>query len=613
MGSDKNTRLSRALPVESVSYKMELQEITNKKETEPYGILMENTNSEMDTEIDTIYDFEEDLADTQSSAEEESGRYRDEDSEPPPLISYSDSDSESEEEESDDDYKKGNRSNTLSHTSGNNEEEELITQHIKQPLSPNDPVINQEEEQILEENFGNLRNAEPEEMIEDIIRRAFALVGHNNFNEQIRNLAKEAIEIGSATWGAEKAKEEAGEYEIPPEYIKEDVDLIRLKGGLAEAVKHRLKELDKDPNKGRMNMERISRWISEDNPDYEKLCALANPEGGVPIIVPPEFKPNRTIPKLSKLTEIAAPALKKLLMSSFRRNKLCLIIPTEIVADLIPDFHCVPSQWAPKQGKPLGRFCANASMGKGKDELINCLNTGWLRDNARLLWGAIYHPTIENMVMMVIRVQNNNLGKMIKTWSMDLEGAFSLESFAAGDVKWTGCHVPNDIMAFFIGGTFGWGGMPYAFQVITRAINWELNESSEICTPDKPSNRIKGETLMYVDDLFGVSVREEMEEDQMIARRFISGLLGTGSVNEEKLKIEENGEIEVIGYNINRTVESGRVGISRRNVRKAFFAVYAIRDGKQVTCREIQRIASHSSRYKKVCPLMAPFCRNSTE
>ena len=67
---------------------------------------------------------------------------------------------------------------------------------------------------------------------------------------------------------------------------------------------------------------------------------------------------------------------------------------------------------------------------------------------------------------------------------------------------------------------------------------------------------------MYVDDLFGASVKKEMEEDHKTARRFINGLLGTGSVNEGKLKIEENGEIEVIGYNINRTVGTGRVGIS---------------------------------------------------
>ena len=630
-GRERNTLRNgtRQPPINHILGEMDSREkcthMSFEASDEPHGIPTENANSEMDTEIDTIYDFEEDLKDLYDwnwgcdyrSRFSQSGRDRDENSELPPLISDTDSDSESDEEESDDDYKRRNTSDSLSCTSENkeveNKEKEKKGRRINweetQSPTPDDMAINQVEEQVMEENFGNLRNAEPKEMIENIVERASALIGHNEFNEQIRNLAEEAIEIGSATWGVEKAREEAGDYEIPPEYIEEDISLIRLKGSLAEAVKHRLKELDKDPNKGRMNLERIGKWVSRGNPDYEKLCALANPEGGVPILVPPEFKPNNTIPKLSKLSEIAAPALKKLLVNSFRRNRLCFVIPTETVADLIPEFHCVPSQWAPKQGKPLGRFCANASMGKGVDELINCLNTGWLRDNARLVWGVIYHPTIEHMVLMVIRTQNNNLGRTIRTWCMDLDGAFSLESFHAGDVKWTGCHVPNGIVAFFIGGTFGWGGMPYAFQVITRAINWELNESSEEHTSDKPSNRIRGETLMYVDDLFGVSVKEDMEEDHRIARRFISGLLGTGSVNEEKLKIEENGEIEVIGYNINRTTESGRVGISKRNVRKAFFAVYAIRDGKQVTCREIQRIASHSSRYKKVCPLMAPFCR----
>ena len=84
---------------------------------------------------------------------------------------------------------------------------------------------------------------------------------------------------------------------------------------------------------------------------------------------------------------------------------------------------------------------------------------------------------------------------------MDLQGAYTLMSYVASDVHRMACTLPGGLVAFFLSGTFGWGGTLYAFQVLTRAIDWELNHGPV---------HFKGRCVMYVDDIMGVSFEEDL-------------------------------------------------------------------------------------------------------
>jgi hypothetical protein len=42
-------------------------------------------------------------------------------------------------------------------------------------------------------------------------------------------------------------------------------------------------------------------------------------------------------------------------------------------------------------------------------------------------------------------------------------------------------------------------------------------------------------------------------------------------------------------------------------LRKAFYASYRIGDGTTVTLKEMQRVAAHAARYRRVCKLLGPF------
>ena len=55
-------------------------------------------------------------------------------------------------------------------------------------------------------------------------------------------------------------------------------------------------------------------------------------------------------------------------------------------------------------------------------------------------------------------------------------------------------EMDEDRIIFFLCGVFGWTGMPAAFQVVTRAIQYELDK------------KLKGLLCMYVvDDVAGVT------------------------------------------------------------------------------------------------------------
>ena len=128
-------------------------------------------------------------------------------------------------------------------------------------------------------------------------------------------------------------------------------------------------------------------------------------------------------------------------------------------------------------------------------------------------WGVINHPTIDDIVKMIDsfreRARSNGNGhRRISIWKMDLRGAYTLLTFRAEDVHLMGCLLPEDLVAFFTRGTLG--AMPFAFQVVTRTVDWELNRGIQ--------HKLLGQSLMYVDDI-GVSFEDDVEQDQATVLR----------------------------------------------------------------------------------------------
>ena len=138
-------------------------------------------------------------------------------------------------------------------------------------------------------------------------------------------------------------------------------------------------------------------------------------------------------------------------------------------------------------------------------------------------------------------------------FKVDLKGAYTLLSFNPDDVRLMGLELSDDIVYFSLGGLFfffGWTGLPAAFQVVIRAIVWELSHHPSLLA------RI----LMYVDDLLGVCRLRDLVMSLRIVQDIIRRLLGDDAVAENKTVTGRS--VTVIGYTLD--LDSRLVLISHR-------------------------------------------------
>jgi hypothetical protein len=168
----------------------------------------------------------------------------------------------------------------------------------------------------------------------------------------------------------------------------------------------------------------------------------------------------------------------------------------------------------------------------------------------------------------------------LRIWKMDLRGAYTLLFFRPEDVGLFAMLLTGDRVYLQIAGIFGRSGTPAAFQVVTRAISWELKHA------------LKSRTLMYVDDVVGVCFAEDVEEDLAAARRVCVDLLGSTAVADDKTEFGVC--LDVIGYTIN--LPEKRVLIARINFLKALHGYISTDVTKRVNLKMVQRIAAVQQR-----------------
>ena len=392
-----------------------------------------------------------------------------------------------------------------------------------------------------------------------------------------------------------------GKYIPNGQLINRDMEEIRRGGGLAGAAMERLRKLAP----GRLNSERVTRWVSQENPDLDRIMTLASEGGGMPVLVPEGFCPNWDLPDRTKgerrdprsrKAVLAEGPIARMVMEDFVRPGLAWCVPLEFAEEWIPGTHEVPPAWAKKHKKKKGRSCCHSSY---KGPTGDSLNSEWLRTAARERWGQVYHVTIQEIARMVERAVEDNGGTTegLILWKMDLQGAFQLLSFKAQDIQRTAMRLTEDLMVYFLCGTFGWGGTPMAFQVVTRVLIWELTHTKSL--------GMRGLVTMYVDDLMGICKRRDWAAVQETVKRLCEGLLGPNAISEKKTEMGR--ALDMIGYHIN--LDTLRVGIAEHNVLKALHVSYCVDTDSRVPAKTLQAMAAHASRYKTVCPPMAPFAR----
>jgi hypothetical protein len=284
-------------------------------------------------------------------------------------------------------------------------------------------------------------------------------------------------------------------------------------------------------------------------------------------------------------------AVEKMMMAT-RADRLAFVVPAE-VARAIPGAHLSPAGWMTKQGKKSGR----AIMDSSATECGHALNSEHAVAVAEGRWGAIHHPTLQDVVLMVLRamaedgVPEAEAWQRIILWKTDLRAAYTLLFFHPDHAALLMCPLLFGLVMVFICGVFGWSCTPHAFQVVNRAFDRELKLF------------FLGLALLCVNNCIGCCRATDRAHDMRTAATVFESLLGDKAHAMDK--DEAARALSVIGWWF--CLNTQRVSVSSRTLRKMVYLFCRCDVEGQVTLVKMQRLASLASRCAHVYRWMHPF------
>ena len=273
---------------------------------------------------------------------------------------------------------------------------------------------------------------------------------------------------------------------------------------------------------------------------------------------------------------------------------LAVLLPLSVALGIV-GLHLMAAHWTAKKGKLLGRVITDAS-----DESFpgSTLNGSLVKEMVDAIYGVIVHPTIEMIVLMYLAFMDSHEGTSwdeVDIWKCDLRAAFTLLFWRPEHVPLFAMELVGGVVIVFLAGTFGWTGTPGAFQVVTRALVFEL------------CRILRGMVLMYVDDIMGISLRRDLASDLTTTKQLVLRLLGSKAFADDKTfhTTVSNRRLEKIGY----TIDLGKqlVTIARHNWMKTFYGFIVVDENAALRVSVLECLASWASRYGKVCALMRPY------
>lgn len=260
----------------------------------------------------------------------------------------------------------------------------------------------------------------------------------------------------------------------------------------------------------------------------------------------------------------------------------------------IDGLHLSPQHHADSKGKPEGRIIGDLSG--QHDQNFTPLNGSphdkdQLRAAIALKWGEIKHPTVDQLVKMVLTAADIHGWENIILWKKDLKGAFNLLNYNPDYCKWFAFPLIDDIVVIHLAGLFGWIGMPHAFQVLTRILQ-------ALCR-----HIISGLCYWYVDDLMAVSLATMYINDSTLVDANVQQLLGQGSIADAKSQHARC--LEFLGWDFN--LDTRTITLCARNMNKLVHALFSFHPTDKISISHIQRLASLLSRVSILSRHMRPY------
>lgn len=406
----------------------------------------------------------------------------------------------------------------------------------------------------------------------------------------VEALLREALVTSSELYGVRAAQIWADGFRIPEDARQADAQLF-AQCNMDFAHLCRAKRAAKKAD--RLNPLRVMRVVDKSrltNPrDHGRLLCISR---GVRIQTPKDFVA-RSIPprQRNKYVDHVSHAVNLLLYEQWLAGTV-LLLPTEMVMNIV-GAHFSYQHWALKANKACGRcICDTSNDAEGVCPLNGMGEEGKEHERSRLKrqWGAIVHPTLQDLVMMVLRIFDKHGSHNVVLWKMDLAAAFNLLNFHPDSAKLLAFELTEGMSVVHTTGMFGWVGTPYVFQVVTRVL-------ADLCRP-----LLHGSMLWYVDDGMGISLASKVADDMATVAATTRSLLGSESIAEKKS--ESGRQMVFIGWLFD--LDSRTVSMSERNMHKTICAFFTV-DVKAATLSQVEKMASYASRYAVLCRQMLPY------
>lgn len=423
----------------------------------------------------------------------------------------------------------------------------------------------------------------------EVIRSLQDYLGAEASADGLATALQGAQEWMEEDYGRKEAAVWANGFTIDPGKVASDLNLFKASGrDLARMTKRRLMGRAQD----RLNVDRIAS-LQADNPERDRLRELAE---GLRIHTSEGFVPNGTQPcaEIRSVVVETGGAVEKM-MDALHQQGLVFFLPLGVVSE-IKGVHWTEASWAKKSGKAKGRPIMDASNSSIPGGSV--LNSSEVREEAKRLFGPIENPTPEQMVRMVLDFFDAERAKdpsvvwedLVLT-KEDLKGAFTLLDVHPESARLLAMRLPGEVAVVFTCGLFGWTGTPFAFNVVTRALQFELDET------------LRGRVLIYCDDVCGVTLRKYAMDDKRLTRQSIRSLLGPDAVEEDKYRMDRR--VEWIGYDVD--LDARLFTLTERNFRKTLWRFCQGDVDGMVQVRHAQALASLADRYSCVFQGMRPF------
>ena len=188
---------------------------------------------------------------------------------------------------------------------------------------------------------------------------------------------------------------------------------------------------------------------------------------GITPLYAPDFVPNSDhVPPLRDRYIKVKHTVNYLLYQQYLANTM-IMLDTDL-ALTIPGLHLNPQHHADSKEKPEGRVIGDLS---GQHDLaytpLNGISSSKvaLRQQIADTWGEIKHPTIIQLVLMILTAADVHGWPNIIIWKKDLKGAFNLLNYNPAYCRLFAFPLSDNVTMIHLAGLFGWIGMPHAFQV----------------------------------------------------------------------------------------------------------------------------------------------------